>query len=190
MPASHDPQVTFFFHWGHTMKQALLLAVALAAATATVASATSHAVVHNGRIAFAQSYPGETYGAVYVQNTNQTGRVFVTNGTNPVWSPDGRKLLYENRLNGDPDLWTVNADGSHATELTFSVGIDQDGAWSPSGTRIAFESNRNNLNGADVFVMNADGTGTTRLTPGTGFNGDPAWSPDGSKIAFTSDRGG
>ena len=68
--------------------------------------------------------------------------------------------------------------------------MDQDGAWSPDGSQIAFESNRNNPSGMDVFVMNADGTQPKRLTDATGFNGDPTWSPDGKSIAFTSTRGG
>jgi Tol biopolymer transport system component len=175
---------------GIIMKQAFLLAAVLAAATATAASATTHTVARNGRIAFAQQYEGDAYGGVYAVNANGSGRVLLTQGSNPVWSPDGTRVLFENRGSGDPDLWTVNADGGHPKELTFSVGVDQDGSWSPAGTRIAFESNRENLSGSDVFVMNADGTGATRLTPAAGFDGDPAFSPDGTKIAFTSDRGG
>ena len=60
--------------------------------------------------------------------------------------------------------------------------------WSPDGSRIAFDSERDgNL---EVYVMNADGTGQTRLTDNPAADGVPAWSPDGSRIAFMSNRDG
>ncbi len=37
-----------------------------------------------------------------------------------------------------------------------------DTAWSPDGTRIAFESERDG--DAEVYIMNADGSGLTRIT--------------------------
>lgn len=190
MREAQAPPVTYHSLGGITMKQALLLAAAIAAVTASFASATPASIVKNGRIAYTYSYGSEEYGQIYAANASGTGRVYVAQGANPTWSPDGKRLLIESSTGGDRDLYTLNADGSNVKELTFSIGVDQDGAWSPSSTRIAFESNRNNLSGADVFVMNADGTGQTRLTSGVGFNGDPAWSPDGTQIAFTSDSGG
>jgi Tol biopolymer transport system component len=48
-------------------------------------------------------------------------------------------------------------------------------AWSPDGTRIAFESERDgNL---EIYVMNADGSGVTRLTNDPASDSTPAWSP-------------
>jgi hypothetical protein len=49
-------------------------------------------------------------------------------------------------------------------------------AWSPDGTRIAFDRDFN------LYVMNADGSGEVRLADGR----EPAWSPDGTKIAFSA----
>ena len=60
-------------------------------------------------------------------------------------------------------------------------------AWSPDGSKIAFESFRDGQ--AEIYVMNANGTGLIRLTNNPAFDGHPTWSPDGTKIAFTSDRG-
>ena len=69
--------------------------------------------------------------------------------------------------------------------LTNNSDRDEDPAWSPDGTRIAFASTR------DIHVMNADGSGVKRLLGGVGaVDMDPAWSQDGARIAFASYRDG
>ena len=87
----------------------------------------------------------------------------------------------------NPEIYTINPDGSGEQVLTNHPARDGDPSWSPDGTKIAFESLRNN--GSEVWVMNADGTGLKQLT----FNGPAedrgtAWSPDGTQIAFHSAR--
>ncbi|HVM15854.1 MAG TPA: hypothetical protein VM287_16190 [Egibacteraceae bacterium] len=86
-----------------------------------------------------------------------------------------------------PQVYTINPDGTDERILTDHPLRDGDPSWSPDGTKIAFESFRDD--GSEVYVMNADGTGVTRLT----FNGPPEdrgtnWSADGSQIVFHSTR--
>lgn len=82
----------------------------------------------------------------------------------------------------------MNADGTGQTRLTNSPGGDTSPAWSPDGSRIAFDSDR--TGNFDIYVMNAEGTGTTRIAGTSANDADPVWSPDGTRIAFHSNRVG
>jgi TolB protein len=88
----------------------------------------------------------------------------------------------------DEDIYVMNADGSGATPLVVGSADDEDPVFSPDGTKIAFESNRDG--NREIYVMNADGSEQTRLTEDPASDTSPAWSPDGSQIAFTSARDG
>jgi Tol biopolymer transport system component len=91
------------------------------------------------------------------------------------------------------EIWRANADGSGAIKLTDSgadhASVESD--WSPSGMRIAFDSDR--LLGTDgdvqIFTMDRDGGDVQQVTTGDGFHGDPAYAPDGNSLAIESDWG-
>src|SRR5436190_974671 len=79
------------------------------------------------------------------------------------------------------------ADGTGLARLTNSPGSDGEPAWSPDGTKIAFDFHDGHFG---IYVMNADGSGLTRLASNPTDDRVPAWSPDGGKIAFMSFRDG
>jgi Tol biopolymer transport system component len=86
-------------------------------------------------------------------------------------------------------IFSANADGSDARQLTHPRHGEQDGFpdWSPDGSQILF-AHVDVKGTSDVWVMNADGTGQTQLTSCTGVcNGAQwgRWSPDGSKIVYS-----
>jgi hypothetical protein len=80
-------------------------------------------------------------------------------------------------------LYVVNVDGSGLHQLTHGV-LDENAAWSPDGTQIAFDGvDRSGL--SQIFVVNADGSGRRQLTASSSAGGQkPAWSPDGHQIAY------
>ena len=74
------------------------------------------------------------------------------------------------------------------TNLTNNAAVDTRADWSPNGSKIAFDTDRNGNN--EIYVMNADGTSLQRLTNQSADDSQAAWSPDGSKIAWMSNSSG
>ena len=66
--------------------------------------------------------------------------------------------------------------------LTDGPGDDTEAAWSPDGTKIAFQTTRSGR--AEIHVLDLE-TGQTRfLVGGQGQSQYPAWSPDGTQLAL------
>src|SRR5918995_21470 len=138
------------------------------------------------RIVFESDRAGNS--EIYTMSPAGTGVARLTNSaaadSRPSLSPDGNLIAWESA----GQVWLMASDGSNKQALTF-VGTNGAPAFSPDGTKIAFQSDRGE--GFDIWVMNANGTGdATNLTDAPGADVNPAWSPDGTKLAFDSDRSG
>ncbi len=97
-------------------------------------------------------------------------------------------IAFTSDRDGNPDIYTVDANGDGLTRLTNNEASDWGPAWSPDGKRLLFTSDRQG--NQEVFVIDADGTDAINLSRDPGEDTDPAWSPDGETIAFTSERSG
>jgi TolB protein len=111
-------------------------------------------------------------------------------GSNPAWGPGYKKIAF-NYIGqfGAQEIWTMNADGSGAGQITNVAGSNDRPSWSPDGTKIAFVSYRNGPNG-QIFTMDASGSNQKAITTDSSSADFPSWSPDGTKILFTSYRTG
>lgn len=117
----------------------------------------------------------------------QTDAGFLSGNEEPVFSPDGTKILFDSNRTGKSQIYTMNTDGSNQKQLTVSNGNDRYPVWSPDGKMIAFASDKDG--DFEVYTMKADGTAVTQLTFNKNFpDADPGWSPDGKSIVFTSAR--
>ena len=59
---------------------------------------------------------------------------------NPVWSPDGKSLLFESSRSGENQLWILSLEGGEPRQLTTLATGAMRAAWSPDGSTIAFVS--------------------------------------------------
>jgi Tol biopolymer transport system component len=118
-------------------------------------------------------------GGIWLLDLKADSIRFVTEGRHPAWSPDGTYLVYV--LQGD--IYKINIETHEITRLTDWGGSFYP-SWSPDGEKIAFDTNHNDPNGANViWVMNADGTNKQDISQhGVGEWRQPSWSPDGEWI--------
>jgi Tol biopolymer transport system component len=80
----------------------------------------------------------------------------------------------------------MDADSSNLAQLTNNLAADTFAVWSPDGSRIAFQSDRDG--DFDIYLMDANGSNIIQLTDDPALDIVPAWSPDGDTIAFHSNR--
>ena len=94
-------------------------------------------------------------------------------------SPAAGKIAFVSSRDGNPEIYTINTDGTDLTRLTNDPAIDEEPVWSPDGQRIAFVRN------FELYMMNADGSNVRRTFSGS-FTQGPSWSPDGTKIVYSA----
>ena len=129
----------------------ILRHVAVAAGAASLAAVGAPLIGLAPAGAVPQAYPGSDGRIAYVHGGNifsiefkptppyAVGRKRLTgagHASGPRWSPNGARLAYLYRGN----LWIMNANGSHKTQITAAAPAFADSrpTWSPSGRYLAF----------------------------------------------------
>ncbi|HEY6150133.1 MAG TPA: hypothetical protein VIW19_06405 [Gaiellaceae bacterium] len=169
----------------------LLLVTAFAALLVGAAHGAATGVSQS-RIAFGLQHGDLS--SIYTVRTDGTGlrrltvpptRQQLGGDSGPVWSSNGRRIVFERDLTywGSDRfrLAAVPAGGGLARQLTKGP-YDAMPTLSPKGSRIAFAR----LTGATVSLYTVDRLGrhAARLVS-DGVDVSPAWSPDGRTIAFS-----
>jgi len=109
----------------------------------------------------------------------------------PTWSPDGKKIVFQNLARTKFDIRVVNLDSKQMNWITNDFRINIRPSWSPSGRFIYFSSDRSG--GINIWraPVKADGTlngSLQQVTTGAGQDVEVAVSPDSKRLAYATLR--
>ena len=111
--------------------------------------------------------------------------------SSPLWSPDGREIVFTSSRASNWDLFKGPVDDSQKVELiATSDFVKVPTSWSRDGKVVAFQTGRDET-GHDIFVLTLNGERRPEpLVTGRANEAAPAFSPDGRWIAYQSDETG
>ena len=102
------------------------------------------------------------------------------------WSPDGRFILYTSAANtgrnvSPSEIWALPIDGDRTPiPVVRTPGTASNGAFSPSGAWVAFQSNESNR--FEIYVQPFPQGDKVRISTAGGVQ--PRWRPDGKELFY------
>jgi TolB protein len=109
----------------------------------------------------------------------------------PAWGPDGRRLAFASRRDGNWELYVLDVTTGETTRLTYNLAFEAAPSWSPDGIWLAYEAYYSGQ--LDIYLIRSDGTeGPFPVTNSPTPEYDPAWTPhpSGRELAYVSLRDG
>ncbi len=108
--------------------------------------------------------------------------------TFPSWSPDGSQLTFASKRGGSYQVYTMQADGSGARQISSGYAYAGWPSWSPDGSQLAFVAGETSAGGellkAELYTMRPDGSAAKKLTSYNTILLRPRWSPDSQRLTF------
>jgi serine/threonine protein kinase len=143
-------------------------------------------VLGDGRVVFESVTTRESLREVPVAAEGPTR--WLTHGTatdrQPVYSPDGKWILFSSDRSGQLDLWMLSRETGALRRVTDDAAQDWDPAFSPDGLRILWSSDRTGR--FEIWTSALDGSDARLLSRG-GFEAEnPVFTPDGSTLLWGS----
>lgn len=128
----------------------------------------------------------------FARNT-MTRLTFAGNNADPVWTADGKKLIYRS-VKGTPAIQWRAADGSGSEDTLLPLSLDAmasvPSSVSPNGNMLLY-SRRGPAGVSLTYALPLDGRGTSRpYSQSANQMIDSEFSPDGQWVAYTSNESG
>jgi TolB protein len=116
---------------------------------------------------------------VYTIDPDGGGKTKVTEGSDPSFSADGKKIAYVASDGNDSEIYTIKATGGRPFQVTDNAKNDSDPSWSPNGEKIAYthysDSDLPN-EAAAVYKIGAEGGSEVLVTDNNGTGAlFPSW---------------
>lgn len=108
-------------------------------------------------------------------------------GYEPIWSPDGKQIVYVGAGSKGFTIYERDSDGTVAHPLINDAGGVKSPAWSPNGRFMSYVTL--GRDGFSKLMLTDLQSGFTRRITNTPYHNDnhPTWSPDNRYIAFITD---
>jgi Tol biopolymer transport system component len=107
--------------------------------------------------------------------------------SNPDISKDGTKIAFVSDQSGTHEVWTADADGANAVQLTEMGGpLTSMPTWSPDGSKLAFVTWQDGA--ADIYTIEAAGGTPQAVVTSDAEDISPSWSAEGRYLYFSSNR--
>ena len=104
----------------------------------------------------------------------------------PQLSPDGRTVVFRRTINGNTDLWSMEAPRHALRKLTSDPSRDYEALWSPHGDRMVYTSDRNGvLNLYQTSLASGSAAAETPLLETSEHKNPCDWSADGRFILYS-----
>jgi len=104
----------------------------------------------------------------------------------PVWSPDGKTLLYVSDASGAPQIYTMDVATQQSRRLTTGGTENTNPSWHASG-RICYASRRNGR--YQIIMLESVNDRDPKILTSGAEHTDPSWAPDGRHIICTRTDG-
>jgi len=115
--------------------------------------------------------------------TQLTRGLGTSDGLLGLTSTRDRRIVYSSSAGGNVDLWTANADGSEARQLTNDERLESQPVVTGDGATIVYASRAHGTSA--IWRMNADGSQQKQIVTAPAIY-DFAVSPDGKRIVYAT----
>jgi serine/threonine protein kinase/Tol biopolymer transport system component len=102
----------------------------------------------------------------------------------PVFSPDGKRLLFSSNRSGNIDIWGLDLESGATVRMTDDPAGDWDPAFSPDGASLIWSSDRSG--NMEIWLGGIDGSGATQVSHDGIDAENPTMTADGQWIIYAS----
>lgn len=99
--------------------------------------------------------------------------------TAPSWSPDGTKIAYCARSQGERQIWIYDLATKQERQLTEGSGHKENPCWASNSLHVVFNSVSSQ--GSELYLVNLNQPKAIQITSGKGEKRFPNWEPKNSE---------